>query len=315
MKRLSIGLLIAVVVCAVFTGAAAAQKKKKRRGKKGNKGKTPVSAQISPALGDLKWGMGEKDVLKLMVKAVKERYRLQIAKTTDGIEEDRLRTRERAEIAKIRESRIRFDGKSTGWDLGFLRDEFTHNNGESMIVVKDSNSQNFYFFINNRLWKWYKGFNIEVFEGKSFDEFAAAIQRKFGEAQDVTGELVKGAGKRRWLEWQDDTTRLRAIDQTAFYGFYCLVFEEKKTVNQLSSLRTNDSRRKKESHSLVDAVTSDTDMAANPDDSPDIVDRITGKLRVRRNKEDDSDRGGRRGRGSSGSNREPSSADDPLKGL
>lgn len=312
MKRLSIGLLIAVVVCAVFSGAALADKKK-RRGKRGKKAKAPVSAKISPALGDLKWGMGEKDVLKLMLKGVKERYRLRVAKTTDGIEEDRLRTKERGEVQRIKESLVRFDGRSTGWDLGFLRDEFTHNNGESMIVVKDSNSQNFYFFINNHLWKWYKAFNIEVFEGKAFNEFAAAVQRKFGEAQDVQGELIKGGGKRHWLEWQDESTRLRAIDQTAFYGFYCLVFEEKSTMAKLGSLRTNVSRDKKESHALVDAVTSDTDMAAQPDESPDIVDRITGKIRVRRDK--DEDRGSGKGRRSSGSSWSPSSRDDPLKGL
>jgi hypothetical protein len=303
--------LIAIVVCAVFTGAAA---QKKRRGKRGKKSRVPTSAQISPALGDLKWGMGEKDLLKVLIGKVKERYRPLIAKTTDGIEDDRLRTREQADIAKIRESFVRFDGKSTGWDLGYLKDEFSHNNGESMYVVKDSNSQNFYFFINNRLWKWYKAFDIEEFEGKSFDEFSAAAQRKFGKAKDVTGELVKGAEKRRWLEWQDKTTRLRAIDQTAFFGFYCLVFEEKKTVNRLGSLRTNVPRRKKASHTMIDAVTSDKDMAAHPDESPDIVDRITGKIRVRRDKEDD--RGKDRRRRSYGSDDyRPSSADDPLKGL
>ena len=39
-------------------------------------------------------------------------------------------------------------GSSSG-SVSFLKGEFTHGNGESMFVVRDKNSQNFYFFINN----------------------------------------------------------------------------------------------------------------------------------------------------------------------
>jgi len=35
------------------------------------------------------------------------------------------------------------------------------------VVINDGNSQNFYFFINNHLWKWFKAFNADVFSGQS----------------------------------------------------------------------------------------------------------------------------------------------------
>jgi hypothetical protein len=101
-------------------------------------------------------------------------------------------------------------------------------------VVKDFNSQNFYFFIDGKLWKWYKALDSKVFGGKGYNAFASALQRKFGEAKQIEGELVPGAEKRKWLEWEDRKTRLRAIDQTSFYGFFCLVFEEKDTVDRIT---------------------------------------------------------------------------------
>jgi len=120
-----------------------------------------------------------------------------------------------------------------------------------------------------------------VFAGKSFADFARIVQHKFGESKEIEGELFPGAEKRKWLEWEDKKTRLRAIDQTSFYGFYCLVFEEKNTVQKLASLRTNSSRRKAKKHALVESVTSASDMSDNPDETPNIVDRITGQLRQR----------------------------------
>ena len=280
MKRALIGSLIAVFCLSAFVHEAEAQKKKKGQKPKAAKvEQAPPSAEIAPALGKVKWGMDKEQVQKLLSDMVRERHRPQIAKTTDGVEEDRLTTVQNGELSRIRESYVQFDERSSGWDLGFLRDEFTHNNGESMLVSKDSNSQNYYFFINDKLWKWYKALNIEVFESKGFADFADAMQRKFGKAKDVQGELVRGVGQRHWLEWQDDNTRLRAVDQTSFYGFYCLVFEDKRTLDKLPDLRRNVAEKGNKTHEMVEAVTSDK-TAASSDDSPNIVDRITGKIRT-----------------------------------
>ena len=130
---------------------------------------------------------------------------------------------------------MRFNGRTTGWDVSFIRDEFTHGNQEAMLASVDENSQNFYFFIGDRLWKWYKAFNADVFQGKTFAQFAQAVQGRFGSARERSGELVQGGGERHWLEWQDPNTRLRAVDNTRFYGFYCLVFEDKGTLSQLDA--------------------------------------------------------------------------------
>lgn len=313
MKRIITGVILAVFVVGFFVEGIEAEPKKRRRHHKGQKAAT--SSEISPTLGKLKWGMSENAVLKMSIKKVHDHFNKLVGETKDPVEDDRLRSLEREKIKKIKQSLIRFDGQPTGWDAGFLNDEFTHNNGESMVVMKDSNSQNFYFFTDGHLWKWYKALDVNVFAGKSFQEFADAMQRKFGKAKVSEGELVPGGDKRKWLEWEDKKTRLRAIDQTAFYGFYCLVFEEKKTLKKLASIRRNPSKRKAQSHALVDSVTSAENVSNSADMSPNVVDRITGKVRQR--EEPISQSGSEQGRRSDSQppHSISGSSDDPLSGL
>jgi hypothetical protein len=332
MMRLLTRLVLAfLVVCILADGAQAEPKKGKQNGaqaerKKGKQAKKSVkpvmSEEIAPTLGTLKWGMSENDVLKMLVDKIRDHYKNLVSKTKDAVEDDRLRTTEREKVKNVRESLVRFDGQSTGWNLGFLQDEFTHNNGESMVVMKDSNSQNFYFFINGRLWKWYKALDVNLFAGKDFDQFSAAMQRKFGDGKQMQGELAPGSDKRQWVEWEDKTTRLRAVDQTAFYGFYCLVFEEKSTLNELASLRRTPPKKKSQTHPVVESVTSSENASANPDTSPNIVDRITGKVRQNEQAQQVSEpaQGRRKGTASGKATQSPSQTsqspdNDPISGL
>lgn len=298
--------------------AAPAKKAGKKKSKKGAEEKAPTSAEIAKSMEGVKWGMSKDDLQKKLIDGVKEKYRPLVSKTKDAVEEDRLRTAASDEMKRIRDSYVEFKGSSTGWDVSFLKGEFTHGNGESMIVQRDKNSQNFYFFISGRLWKWYKAFDAEVFKAGDFNGFADAVQRRFGPAKEASGELAPGAGSRHWLEWQDDTTRLRAVDQSDFYGFYCLVFEERATVNQLAKLRSNTKQVASKSNSVIDAVTSPVDR--DPDAQPDVVDRITGKQRGSR---DDAApvasgaKGGKKGK-EAAAPAEPTGVktdDDPLRGL
>jgi len=285
-KAVAIAMVASVFVLA-FAVEASAQRRRPTKGRRGRTAaaaapaEAPMSEAISPAMGDLRWGMTKAEVFTYFQNQIRERYRPQLAKAAGAIEEDRLRAEMGDHLRRLRESEVCFRGNHTGWDASFIRDEFTHNNSECLLVNNDANSQNFYFFINGKLWKWYKAFNAEVFQGQNFAQFSEALQARYGRSRQATGELVAGRGSRQWLEWQDPTTRLRAIDQTQFYGFFCLVFDEKETVANLATLRRNAPVARDGRHALVDSVTSGEGETANPDSNPDIVDRITGNIRNR----------------------------------
>lgn len=280
MKRALVGLCVAVFCFISMSRLAEADKKKNEKPKPPvAETATPHGDKIAGTLGSLKWGMNKDEVIKVLTEQIKARYRPIVAGIKDGVESDRITSRMSNEINQLGKNYEQFDGKRTGWSNGFLRNEFTQNNGESMMTVKDQNSQNYYFFINDRLWKWYKVYNDDVFAGKTFEQFGDAEQLLWGKGKDTNGELAPGSGNRHWLEWEDKDTRLRAVDQMGFFGFYCAIFEGKEILRQLPSLRKNAPEVQQASaNDLVDAVTSDS--AANPDANPDIVDRITGRIRT-----------------------------------
>jgi hypothetical protein len=315
MKRLVIASFAALLAVGALSTAAHAGPKKKAKHAAAAPKEAPQSAEIDKSMGDVKWGTSRDDVMAKFTNAVREKYKPLIAKSTGAIEEDKLRAKMRDELSKLRESLVEFDGHKTGWDVSFLKGEFTHNNGESMFVVSDENSQNYYFFMKGKLWKWYKAFNSSVFQGKTFDEFASAIQGRFGNAAPREGELVAGSGKQKWLEWQDSDTRLRAVDNNQFYGFYCLVFENKETLGNLASLRSNAPEKATNTNAMVEAVT--TAEGGDADDNPNIIDRITGNIRVREQAPEPAKDTGKKKQSAAASAAEPpvSSANDPLQGL
>lgn len=277
MKRalaVGLGLFMAGVVLLNSLGDADAQRRRRRRTPAKQAQNVGFSAEISKTLGDLHWGMNPNEVKGYFEKALREKYRPQIAKAPGAIEEDRLRTKLNNEIDKLRRSYVRFTGQNTGWEVSFVGDEFTHNNGEALLVVNDDHTQTFYFFIGDRLWKRYVAFNADQFAGLSFADFKQRIEARYGPAQVMTTTNEEtGQTRTTGIRWHDDTTYMRAVDNTQFYGVFCLVFEEKATSDNIAGLRRNPSRRPERRNAMIDAVTSGGVSNSNAD----VVDRLTGR--------------------------------------
>jgi hypothetical protein len=349
-RRLLVGLALVSVIVSLASVLAAsdaeAQRGRRARGRRGRgaaaagTAEAPQSAAIAPALGELRWGMSPEETFNHLREQVDGAYRERITKAarTDAILEDRLRGQMLEETRRIRSSFVRFRGQASGWDTSFIRDEFTHGNSESLMLWRDdsTHSQRYYFFINDRLWKVYQAFDASVFPGATFAQFSEAIQGRFGRGVSRSGALVEGRQPTQWVEWQDSTTRLRAIDQTRFYGFFCLVFEDKATLRQLPQLRTNTQQAGSGGHAMVDSVLRDGDAQPggtsdhSEDAHADIADRLSGQVRRRADAppaagaaasgsaggsgstSSGSSSSGSSGTGSSGTRR--TSSDDPFEG-
>jgi hypothetical protein len=67
----------------------------------------------------------------------------------------------------------------------------------------------------------------------------------------------------------------RAVDNNEFYGFYCLILEDPKTVAQLGKLRKNRPKAAERGQTVVDIVAQEN----GDDQNADIADRITGEIR------------------------------------
>jgi len=238
-------------------------------------GAASSSTALEDSMGQIQWGWSPKQVYRHLKKGIEDSYREPISKTTDAIEEDRLRYKMAEETRQIRDSYFEFDGTASAYDSGYLKGEFTHRNRESLLRVKTENTQDFFFFINDKLWKRYRAFDASVFGGASFDEFGAALQQRYGKAKRKTGSLYEGGPDKRWYEWKEPRVVAKAVDNSEFYGFYCLILQDPKTLARLDQLRKNKPKQTKDETSLVDAVGAESDQ----DKHADIADRITGQIR------------------------------------
>jgi hypothetical protein len=153
--------------------------------------------------------------------------------------------------ARIKDNFVVFDGYITGWDVSPVAPEFRHGSHEAMLVVDGEASRDFYFFINNRLWKFYRELKQETFAGQPFDAVADALQRKFGPAERSFASRGEDAPAGPVLSWSQQGTQLVATKRGAHY---CLIFEDEKTLQHLAVLRKNALPRHKERSGAIDAV-------------------------------------------------------------
>jgi hypothetical protein len=200
----------------------------------------------------------------------------------DVYKQDQLRQGERDDVQKVKDSLVKFDGISAAnktWGTSIIQVEFAPKNDESMLTMWEPNQRRFLFFYHDKLYKQYIAFNADhpAFAGKSFDDFAKIIQNRYGPAEMKFTQLrTRDDMKLDHLEWPaSGEFQLFAVDQSEFYGNFCLVLFNPGTAKQVEASRTEHNATPKHGNAVIDAVT--TPDRQPTDRNEDIVDQITGK--------------------------------------
>lgn|SRR5690554_1499038 len=238
----------------------------------------PDEAALLADLGGVQFGWSRREAMQHLRRGVRAEYQERIRRAPGAIEEDRIRLEMNTALKRLRDGYFEFDGTTTGFDHSYLRGEFEHRNRESMLRHRTPESEDHYFFIDgDHLWKLFRAFNSNAFGGASFEQFCAALESRYGRGVWREGSLRPGDPPTHWLEWEGKTVRVRAIDNSTFYGFYSLVFEDMSIVRKLDKLRPNRGPQGPRRHPLVESVTDDREAVIVIDDHDDIADRITGR--------------------------------------
>jgi hypothetical protein len=257
--------------------SAALAKKGKAAG--GSHGQAPNARAVGELMGKFKWSMTPDDVLKIIGEQLHAKTVEELKKETDVYKQDQLRAKEKEDLDKIRTSLVKFDGQKSGWDSSIIDKEFGHRNSESMMVMWEKDQRRFLFFSNDHLYKQYIAFNAEhpVFEGKTFDDFAKLIQGRYGSAEmKMAAMRTKDDVQLDHLEWPpaNDTT-LWAIDQSGFYGNFCLKLYQTSVNTQVEKSRAEHSPKAGRGNAMIDAITAPEQVKGDPNE--DVIDRVVGK--------------------------------------
>ena len=253
---------------------------------KGKPAASKAHAADARAVGELagkfKWGMSPDDAIKTITEGVHAKYAEMIKKEPDIYKQDQLRKDEGDEVQKVKDSYVKFDGVTPGtkeWGTSIIQSEFAPRNDESMMTLWEKDQRRFLFFWHDKLYKQFIAFNAEhpVFAGKSFDDFAKIIQNRYGAAQMKFAAMkTREDMTLHHLEWPaSGDFQLYAIDQSDFYGNFCLVVFNPNTAKQVEASRTEHNTRPAKGNALIDAVT--TPEKHSNDANENIVDQITGK--------------------------------------
>lgn len=194
------------------------------------------ASPIATAMGDLRWGMSEREVSSYAKREITSEYNAALAKTKAAGEQGKLKTQLKSALADIDRSLISFEHGKSRWDNSPVAGEFNYDNQESMLVSKDISGTTYYFFLDGKLWKYVRVLDKGA-AGGDFKKFSKYVEDKFGKGRMKKGEATPGQGDTQWLEYLDRNSRMRAADDNGKRGGYAMIFEEMATVRTLASTR------------------------------------------------------------------------------
>jgi hypothetical protein len=243
------------------------------------KGPAPLAkeSEIKELKGIYTWGMSLQVVKDKLFAKIDESYKDQLEKARlEPAKNDKIRQNIKADKDRISKSFVKFEGRTPGWDVSIIDEEFVPNNGESMLIYKEPKSTRYFFFSNDALFKMYVAFDKEVVQGKSFTAFGDLMQGKFGKAQPVYRTVVTHGMKEQVLDtyqWRsNEGDGLRLVDRSKFYDVYCLVIYDRQVSDRQAEVRKSNADKIPKG-SFVDSV---IDKASDRDENDNVVDRITG---------------------------------------
>jgi hypothetical protein len=209
----------------------------------------PASAPISNALGELRWSMNKDELLKLLKAHIEQDFEARVKAERDVLRQDALYQEAKDRYERLRQGFVTFDTRKNGWDVSPMADEFRRGTGESMLVVDDRASRDYYFFVRGQLWKWYR--ELKPSPDAGYDQVADMMRAQYGKANARQIQDAESGTSRAGLSWTDVSTRATLIRRGADT---CIVFEARAVLAQLAELRKDAVSRDAESNRSVDAI-------------------------------------------------------------
>lgn len=254
--------LLSLLALMAFSTAHAGKKDKKK------------DAGLAAFLGDLEWGVGHDRVFEWLDKKLDAKYEARMEEITDAIEIDRLWKKKKAESKALRATYIQFGGQRSGYESSIISGEFAHNGGEAMLYVDTKESQNYYFFKNDRLWKVLVSYRSSLSRQMTFKEFVNQVRAKHGDPKEIKKNPKGGL---QAVIWSDKVTQLTLDDRSVFYNSYVMKYVEKIEGVTLDAARVDSAAPLKGSDETDDLMAGIMDNGNEGSGDDDVVDRLTGQ--------------------------------------
>jgi hypothetical protein len=194
-------------------------------------------ARLLSELGGLKWGATLTQVQTHLKRQIRKKYQKLLAEADDPLERRKLEKQLEREYEAVLAGYVKFDGQRTGLEVGVAGEEFRHGSGESVLQVRASQGDRYYFFIGGKLWKVFTVFSTRVAEGGRFEKFLERWQHKYGRAARI--QRAKHGPERVPVAaiWRDARTQIEARDRSEFFQSFTLSVADRRVQQRIEDLR------------------------------------------------------------------------------
>ncbi len=193
---------------------------------------------------EIRWGMSHTEVTDVYNKIgglFDREYASKIQVLQPGVEMQALEADRDTRKTNFERSLTKFLGDSpTGYDVTAIHSEYTYKNDESVQRLFKDGRTRYFFYIRDRLWKVYDEVPLKTGGrlGASYQDAITKLNTVLGIAGRIRAANAAQGLERTEVDWQDRTDHLRALDRSGEH-LVGLVLEDKSTLQNLSSLRSN----------------------------------------------------------------------------
>ena len=232
------------------------------------------SSELAKVLGDVKWGDSKDTVLKKMKTQLMAEARKDPRVKKDPLLMQKARKTAIDRHKKAEKSFTRLAG-DTGYEVSVIGDEFSSDNGESFIRVKDQVAQRFYFFVDGALYKLVVAYNAAYLRGIDFESFVANAARKYGRPTSAEYDDIRGEEQLALVSWEDPETSLHVKNKKELFDTYTMAFTDRQTLKRMTAKKGRMGGSDKDEEELS-AQVQDLMASSEHDAHSAVVDDITG---------------------------------------
>lgn len=235
--------------------------------------------ELSDVLGDIEWGDTKDEVLKKMKDQMMDKARKDPKLKGDRIllQRELKKIKDRTQDAE--KSYTRLQGTNTGYEVSIIADEFSTNNGESFLRVKDRVAQRFYFFLNGKFYKLVVAYNQSYLRNADFESFVGSSVKKYGRPTSAEYATIGGEEQLAEVEWQNPETLLAVKNKKEFFGTFTMSFADRQTVKRMMASDKRFGGNDKDEEELSARVQNLT-KSDSIDANSNVVDSIVGDVNV-----------------------------------
>lgn len=190
---------------------------------------------LGEVLGDIQWGDSRQNVIqKLKSQGMKElREDEKLKRDRVLLQQERKKLMDR--LGEAEKSHTRLEGDNTGYEVSVIADEFSSNNGESFIRIKDKVAQRFYFFLSGKFYKLVVAYNPAYIRNVGFESFVGSSVNKYGRPAVAEYDSIRGEDQLAVVQWENPEVILAVKNKKELFNTYTMSFTDRQTLKRLAA--------------------------------------------------------------------------------